>query len=32
VARDVDPAALRDRLRRDGAILDLQPAIGSAAS
>ena len=30
--RELDPEALRDRLRRDGAILDLQPALGATPS
>ena len=30
--RDLDPERLRDRLRRDGAILDLQPALGATPS
>jgi FAD dependent oxidoreductase len=30
--RDLDPDGLRDRLRRDGAILDLQPALGATPS
>jgi hypothetical protein len=30
--RDVDPAVLRDRLRRDGAIVDLEQASEAALS